>query len=220
MSEAPSVLVVDDSAAQGEIVSTLRDAGYQATGVGTFEEATDLIATNPPDALITELRLGAYNGLHLVIRSQASRPDIVAIIHTAFPDPVLEAEAHRVEADFLVRPVDTPTLLGLLTNRLGTPTDRRSAPRKRVEGGIAVRIAGTAASLVDLSYGGFKAQLSSDEIPSPFEVRLPNSDVSIKARVIWAHRQTTSDGSLLCGASVSDLDATAEPAWRQIVDSA
>lgn len=220
MRESRSVLVVDDSASQGEIVSSLRAAGYRATGVGTFEEATQLIEADPPDSLITELRLGAYNGLHLVIRSQAGNPNIVAIIHTAFPDPVLEAEARRLDAEFLERPVEPSTLLAVLSERLGASRERRSGTRKPIAGGLQVRIADTPASLVDLSYEGFKVSLISDEIPSPFEIQIPESNVSVKAKVIWAQRPSDQDGVLLCGAEVSDLDPTTEPVWRQIVDSA
>ena len=105
MRKVPFVLVVDDSSARSEIVKTLRGGGYRVTSAGTFEQATNIIAITTPDALITELRLGAFNGLHLVIRSRARNPDTVAIIHTAFPDPVLEAEARRLGAEFLARPV-------------------------------------------------------------------------------------------------------------------
>lgn len=220
MNASRSVLVVDDSAAQGEIVTSLRGAGYRVTGVGTFEEATQLIETDPPDALVTELRLGAYNGLHLVIRCGASHPDIVAVIHTAFPDAVLEAEARRLGAEFLERPVEPETLLSVLSERLGVPTERRSMNRKQLKGGLQVRISGAPASLVDLSYEGFRVELVGDEIPTAFEIELPDSGVSVKANMIWARRLSPADGALQCGATVSDLDAVAEPAWRQIVDTA
>ena len=220
MNEPPSVLVVDDSAAQSKIVDALRMAGYRVTGVSTFEQATLVIATDPPNALITELRLGSHNGLHLVIRSRATSPDLVAIIQTAFPDAVLEAESRRLDAEFLVRPVESSTLLSILSKRLAFPRERRSTPRKRVEGGIKIGIASIPASLVDLSYEGFRVEFLGDEIPYPFEIQLPDSDLSVKAKVIWAHRLPTHDGPMQCGATVSNLDSTTEPAWRQIVDTA
>ena len=116
--------------------------------------------------------------------------------------------------------VDPSTLLNVLSERLGFPRERRSTPRKRVEGGIKVSIASVPASLVDLSYEGIRVELLGDEIPTPFEIQLPDSDLSVKAKVIWAHRLSTADGTMLCGATVSHLDSTTEPAWRQIVDTA
>jgi len=68
----PAILVVDEDAdARTEIVDLLSHAGYQVTSVGSFREATKVLSTDPPDLLITELRLGAFNGLHLVIRRAA-----------------------------------------------------------------------------------------------------------------------------------------------------
>ena len=49
--------------------------------------------------MITDIRLGAYNGLHLVV---ARRTPIPAIVITGFPDSTLEAEARRMGAEFLV----------------------------------------------------------------------------------------------------------------------
>ena len=219
MKKPPAILVVDDTVTRSEIVNTLRDGGYRVTSVGTFEQATDLIASDPPDVLITELRLGAFNGLHLVIRSRSHNPKTVAIIHTAFPDPVLEAEARRLGAEFLARPVEPAALLTVVSQRLRETSDRRAYPRKQASGSLEVEIAGRRASLVDLSYEGFQIELPEGELPSPFEIRLPSYGVSVKAKVVWAHRSSTRLDTLLCGATVSELDETTAPAWRRAVDA-
>ena len=112
------VLVVGDSAARSEIIGALRSTSYRVTSAGTFEQASRVIADRAPDVLITELRLGAFNGLHLVIRGRAQNPDTVAIIYTASPDQVVAAEARRLGADLLVRPVAPSALLGIISHRL------------------------------------------------------------------------------------------------------
>ena len=116
----PAILIVDDDAeARTEIVDLLSHAGYQVTSVRTFEEATKVLSTDPPDLLITELRLGAFNGLHLVIRSRGRRPEMAAIILTSYRDSVLEAEAQRQGAAYVVKPVDHVALLTIVSQRLG-----------------------------------------------------------------------------------------------------
>jgi FixJ family two-component response regulator len=50
-----------------------------------------------PDLLIADVRLGEYNGLQLL--ASTTQPT-AAIIITGHPDPVIEADAHRMGADF------------------------------------------------------------------------------------------------------------------------
>ena len=61
-----------------------------------------MLAESQPDLLITDVRLDAYNGLHLV--AMAPRP-IPAIVVTGFADPSIEADARRLGADYLVKPI-------------------------------------------------------------------------------------------------------------------
>ena len=185
MLAAPEVLVVDDSSDRSEIVGSLRAGGYKVTSAGTFEQATNIIASTPPDVLVTELRLGAFNGLHLIVRSRALRPSTVAIVYTAFPDPVLEAESRRLNTDYLRRPVDPSALLAVIAKRLGRRPERRASLRKSVVEPIEVEVAGRPAGGVDVSDDGLCIRLCGDEIRSPLEIRLPGSDLSISARIVW-----------------------------------
>ena len=72
----------------------------------------------PPDAIVTELRLGAFNGLHLIMRLRGRCPDVVAVVYTAFPDPVLERQAHQMGANYLIRDGDPTTLVALLADQV------------------------------------------------------------------------------------------------------
>ena len=82
--------------------SSSREPGTRRLPVGTFEEASRILRTNPPDLLIADVRLGPFNGLQLVISSPQPIP---AIIITGFADPVLEADARRRGADYVLKPV-------------------------------------------------------------------------------------------------------------------
>ena len=45
--------------------TTLRESGYDVVEAGSFEEARSLLLSLRPRLLISELKLGLYNGLHL-----------------------------------------------------------------------------------------------------------------------------------------------------------
>src|SRR5690242_8016317 len=58
-----------------------------------FAAARKRLLTDPPDLLVTNIRLGAYNGLHLVHLAAANGFATRTIVYTDSPDPVLLREA-------------------------------------------------------------------------------------------------------------------------------
>ena len=119
MSMQRSVLVVDANPSdRTSTVLLLQTAGYRVASAGDFDEAKQLIASEVPDLLITDLRLGSYNGLHLVLRSRCDHPGMAALVVSRYPDPVLEAEAQRQNAKFLLKPLPDSDLLEAITRLL------------------------------------------------------------------------------------------------------
>src|SRR5262245_44997835 len=55
------------------VASTLTKHHFKVTLAETFVKAKERIGSRPPDVLITDIRLGEYNGLHLVLRATAQR---------------------------------------------------------------------------------------------------------------------------------------------------
>jgi CheY-like chemotaxis protein len=114
-----AILVVDtDVAALAALVDLLRGAGYKATGAATFETARQLLETSLFDLLITDVRLMAHNGLHLVVRCRVLHRAPNAIVLSSFPDAVDKAEAGRLGASYLAKPVDPGTLLAFVSKTL------------------------------------------------------------------------------------------------------
>jgi DNA-binding response OmpR family regulator len=114
-----AILVVDtDAAALAGRVELLRRAGYKATGVTTFETARQSLETALFDLLITNVRLLAHNGLHLVVRSRVLHRAPTAIVLGTVPDVVDETEARRLGAAYLGGPVDPDTLLAFVSKTL------------------------------------------------------------------------------------------------------
>jgi DNA-binding NtrC family response regulator len=115
-----SVVVVDGNALdRTNTVALLEAAGYRVRAARSFDEAKALLAEEPPDILITDLRLGQYNGLHLVLRTRSNHPEMAALVTSRVADPVLEAEAHRQRAHFILVPLTPPQLLQAVASSLG-----------------------------------------------------------------------------------------------------
>lgn len=214
------ILVVDDDAAtMSGLVALLQDAGYTVIAVSTVHAARRALVTLEPDLLITDVRLGAYNGLHLLV----GRPKpIPAIVITGFADPVLEADARRMGSEFLVKPIAPAQLLLLIERTLSRAADKAYEParrwqRKRLTSELPAQVGRTPVRIVDVSYGGFR--LSIDRAPElgfepSFQVTFPTAALSVNARVVWRQAHDT---AWVCGAIVTD---GSESQWRQFVDAA
>jgi DNA-binding response OmpR family regulator len=215
------VLIVDDDKTTREgLAEFLEEAGYESVAVGTFEEATRVLRTAPPDLLIADVRLGPFNGLQLVISSPQPIP---AIIITGFADPVLESDARRRGADYVLKPVSPARLLDLVAQKLaasrpgfGTP---RRWERKAVIGGLPIHVDDTPARIVDVSYGGLRFEMqrqnppTDGHLPSSLSITLPSARLSVRAKLVWEN--VIGDGKWMCGASL----AQQTPEWTGLVDA-
>jgi len=216
------VLIVDDDKTTREgLAEFLEEAGYEAVAVGTFEDATRVLRTAPPDLLIADVRLGPFNGLQLVISSPQPIP---AIIITGFADPVLEADARRRGADYVLKPVSPARLLDLVAQKLmaaqpgfGTP---RRWERKPVIGGLAINVGDTPARIVDVSYGGLRFEMQRSQTGSKvsplsesLSITLPTAQFSVKAKLVWEN--LIGEGTWMCGAALFQET----PEWHGLVDA-
>lgn len=100
------VLVVDD---QPEVMQMLVHFlvldGYDVVGETAFEPARRYINETPPDVLVTDVRLGAYNGLQLVMHMRMARPDAPVVVLSAWDDAMLRQEAGRLGAQYRTKPI-------------------------------------------------------------------------------------------------------------------
>src|SRR5688572_24598587 len=114
-----SVLVVDaDPTGLSSTAAILEKAGYDVTKVSEFAAARRHLAAAPPAVLVTDVRLGAFNGLHLIVQSRMASPRTAAILtHHAF-DPVLQTEAGHHDAAFLLKPCNPEQLLEVVAHSI------------------------------------------------------------------------------------------------------
>ena len=105
------VLVHTDPDVLHRAEALLYDAGYAVVSASSFHAARKALDCVEPDLLIADVRLDDFNGLHLAILSRIERPRTPVIITHTCPDSMLEREASRCEAQFVVNPLANPEFL-------------------------------------------------------------------------------------------------------------
>jgi len=110
-----AVVVDDDTSVLRLLKDLLTSSGFVVEPFNDFQVAKERLKSGLVDVLITDVRLGAFNGLQLVVRAKATSPDVIAVVLTGFDDHVLHQEAVGVGAHFLLKPIRVEQLLQLLT---------------------------------------------------------------------------------------------------------
>jgi DNA-binding response OmpR family regulator len=218
------ILLVDpDSRSSAAIERSLSDAGYVVVSVAAFEDATRQLAVDRPDLLVTAVRLGAFNGLHLVLRCRGDYPDLPVIVTGEEEDPLLAAEVTRYGARFVPKSLEPARFLRLVSELLADasargPLGQRRWPRRHAR--LHATVSQTPARVVDLSYGGLRLELpeSPADLKAPLEVAFPTLGLSIKAVPRWT-KPVEEQGAWLCGVEVTPGDPEARQTWQGVVDS-
>ena len=113
--QRPKILIVDDDPSLLEALErSFQEAGEDVVAHSSFEQARKALQTTHFDALITDVRLGAFNGLQLAVIGRDTYPNIRLIVFSGFDDPVLRTEAEHVGATYIVKPVTGAKLLEIL----------------------------------------------------------------------------------------------------------
>lgn len=208
------VVSTDPSVLAGR-TTALTAVGYTISTSAGFPDARQILAAGTsPDVLITDVRLGPYNGLHLVAIARVEHPRTLGIV-IGQADPVLEAEARGLAARYLVGPVSGSDLVAAVADALMAPRPRRRWPRKRPTTDIPVMVGGLRGRVLDVSYGGMALEVFGSEVPDEgLEVELPEHGLGLHGRRVWMHQL---DPSLpfSCGISLPATDTT----WRTFVDT-
>jgi len=118
------VIVAQNPALATALLSWLGSAGYELAIVTTFAAAKALLETKPA-LIISELKLGEYNGLHLALKARAAGiPAIIVGPH----DAVLQKDADELGATYLTSVLRRSQVLDLVQERLGGSTGPTEVP--------------------------------------------------------------------------------------------
>jgi DNA-binding NtrC family response regulator len=108
------VLVDDDESLLRVLMTGLEMTGCDVIAFDRFEEAKKYLTTATPDILITDVRLGGSNGLHLVVMSKLRHPEMTAVVMTGYDDIVLKKDAEAAGALYVVKPILVADLVDLI----------------------------------------------------------------------------------------------------------
>jgi DNA-binding response OmpR family regulator len=111
-------VVSNDNADLTAMLGVFAGAGYSATGANTFEEAQRRLVHDTPDLVIADERLGAFNGLHVLLTARAERPNTRAIVTTPVENRGLEADARSLNVTCIVKPRTASEWLGPISRIL------------------------------------------------------------------------------------------------------
>ena len=217
-----SVLVADgDAIDRATTASALYEAGYAVVEADGFDRARLLLSSLRPHLLITDVRLGAFNGLHLVWVRSLGQPAIPAIVTYDHPDAVLESEARTLGCPFLVKPLTAQPLLRVVGSLLGTHRriheERRHGLRKRVLDAPELAVGRCYPTVVDISDGGCRLQVEPGEdwsLTDSLQIQIPPSNVIVRAVPVWKASSAAGD---IYGLAIRDRASQAR-AWRSFVD--
>ena len=97
-----TVLLVSPTASLRRVVaSALSRVRYRMLVAKSFEEAKEW-CTAAPHLLVTELKLGAYNGLHLAVRAALTQTPAIVIGDKAFEQEIEQVGAVWMSAEAAV----------------------------------------------------------------------------------------------------------------------
>ena len=116
------ILVVDDQAVIADtLVTILKASGCSATAAYSGEAALEVIATDLPDLLITDVSMPGMNGVELAIKVRQDYPQCKVLLfsgHSSAAHLIEEARAKGYDFTLLQKPIHPRDLLECLKTAL------------------------------------------------------------------------------------------------------
>ena len=123
----PTLLIVEDDAALARLAARVaEETGFDVVVRHDGNAARDLLETEAPDALLTDLRLPGCDGLDLLRLSKTLDPQRPVLLMTGYATPMNAIEAFRLGvSDILLKPFDLDVARAALV-RLKTAFDQKA----------------------------------------------------------------------------------------------
>ena len=111
-------IVENHAAASSDVAAALSRAGYVPRTAHTFGDAIAMMTIVEPAALVVNLELGAYNGLHVLLRSAADYPATRVIVVGPAGAPMEDEARGLGAAAYMARPVGPDALVDAVNSVL------------------------------------------------------------------------------------------------------
>ena len=130
-SKKPTILVVDDEVASGQVLSArLKLAGFRSSFVSSGEQALGVLSGSPVDAVLCDLKMPGLCGLELLTRIRKDYPSMAFLLLVGRDDAHIGTQAIKNGADdYLTKPVGAKDVLKNLRRAL----DRKRAEREALQ---------------------------------------------------------------------------------------
>ncbi len=121
------VLVVDDEKLiRWSVSERLQRSGYEVVSAESGEQALELLAANPPDVMLLDVRLPGIDGVQTLQRALAANADLIVLMMSAHSTVDIAVEAMKHGAmDFLVKPFPFQALDTAVERAIATARTRR-----------------------------------------------------------------------------------------------
>ncbi len=110
MANGKILILEDDPFIAAMYGRALRRDGNDVAVCTTFKEAREQLKRDQPDTLLTDVRVGEYNGLQLAWLFRTYSPQGRLVVVTGYDDAVIKKEVAILGGDFLLKPVDMKQL--------------------------------------------------------------------------------------------------------------
>jgi DNA-binding NtrC family response regulator len=113
MTEARTVLIVDDDAAMRQMLESLfREQGYAVQEAGSADEAIERARETEFDAVLSDIKMPGKSGIEMVGELRQLRPETPVVLMTAFGSIDSAVEAMRAGAfDYITKPFEPEAVL-------------------------------------------------------------------------------------------------------------
>ncbi|WP_242360145.1 sigma-54 dependent transcriptional regulator [Anaeromyxobacter sp. SG17] len=121
------VLVVDDEKLiRWSVSERLQRSGYEVLSAESGEQALEMLAANPPDVMLLDVRLPGIDGVQTLQRALAENADLIVLMMSAHSTVDIAVDAMKHGAmDFLVKPFPFQALDAAVERAIATARTRR-----------------------------------------------------------------------------------------------
>lgn len=122
-----TILIADDEAdIRRAFRRNLERDRLRLVEAGTGEDVIKAVATERPDLVVMDVRMGETNGLDTLRKLRELDPKLLVIMMTAYGTTQTAIEAMKLGAyDYVLKPFDVPKLKALIESALKTARDMR-----------------------------------------------------------------------------------------------